>query len=644
MAVQSIFDQAVRFDESMRNTLDYPVNLLRTEAFSHTLESYRRRLNSTNLFDPTYRSLACVNLYEKFDLVKNIDIRDHLDEDDGTPLWRMVFIESSTSRGPLGCSKEQLTYLLTYYQVMPSFLDFVLSFSVRESPVAHASFRHENYLEKNSQELALPELKRSGIQIQHAFNLLSIERTSYADEKNQWPLRQVAMYHSFDVTNGRSLWIILKGNKLMARRIRSATENHRHLKAAEIKSPETSFVGGLQVHMMTMEWCSENWAEYIDYLEAEVASISVEGKAAPVERMTSTAEIQSMHAPRSTNTWGSQAGSSMNNPKQRTFIRASSDLMSIFRRMSGLESGTPTFPRDEPSEKDVEATAGVVEQEKNKGDKLSDLEKEFTFEKFQKLSLLGQDIEQALVVIEQNKGVLKAIEEHYRSVVESYGFTTYMKRDLYETDLATFLTKSRSIQRDLDIHYGRLLTLSRALENAKTVFTTLLQFKSGRVSEFFAGSAKTSSDRMELMTQKMHGIAIRTEQETVSMHVITIFTLIFLPGTFIAVWTKYPRLYPHLLTSTQTLFSSGVFNWNDDGKLGSDWVIRRSALRLFFSVSLPMMVIILSAWSVLYFYMRRKRQQEEKKWMLPMTEEQPAAENSVHGEPSTPNNEATTVG
>lgn len=184
----------------------------------------------------------------------------------------------------------------------------------------------------------------------------------------------------------------------------------------------------------------------------------------------------------------------------------------------------------------------------------------------------------------------------------------------------------------------------RPINNASLQFTTLLQYKSGRVSEFFAGSAKTSSDRMELMTQKMHGIAIRTEQETVSMHVITIFTLIFLPGTFIAVWTKYPRLYPHLLTSTQTLFSSGVFDWNDDGKLGSDWVVRRSALRLFFSVSLPMMVIILSAWSVLYFYMRRKRQQEEKKWMLPMTEQQPAAENSVHDESSTPHNEATTVG
>lgn len=33
----------------------------------------------------------------------------------------------------------------------------------------------------------------------------------------------------------------------------------------------------------------------------------------------------------------------------------------------------------------------------------------------------------------------------------------------------------------------------------------------------------------------MHEIAVKTKQETLSMHVITIFTLIFLPGTFIAV-------------------------------------------------------------------------------------------------------------
>ncbi|KAI1416917.1 hypothetical protein F5Y13DRAFT_101873 [Hypoxylon sp. FL1857] len=634
MATQKAVECEALFEESMSRTRDYPTNLLRTDAFLHTLESYRRRLNGNKIFHPEYRSLACIDLYEnnhEFHSSRKLDTLDKLrmeiDEEDGAPLWRLVFLQSATSRGALGCTKEQLTHLLSYFQVMPSFLDFVLTFSIRGAPVAHAQFRYENYLERSSPEFALPLLRRSGIQIQHAFNLLSVEKASNPSENNQWPLRQVALYHSFDVTNGRCFWIILKGDQTMARRIFDATKQHRQLKAKEITSLETSFAASLQVQMIMVEWCSENWAEYIDHLEKDVATNSVEGKAAPVEKMTSPTEIELMHASRTTNTWGSQAGSSPTSPRRRTFPRSSSDLLAIIRRLSGLEAGVPPTPQDEINEEDVEAKAGLGEQDNNEGDKLSDLEKDFSFKKFQRLSLLAQDLDQALVVIEQNKGVLKAIDEHYRSVAESYGFTAHMKTELCSGDLMTFLTKIRSIGRDLDIHYSRLQALSRTLENAKTVFTTLLQYKSEKVSEFFASSAKTSSDRMEYMTQKMHDIAVRTEQETVSMHVITIFTLIFLPGTFIAVWIGIPPFLTNFLTRGQTLFSSGVFHWDDDGSLGSDWVIRKNALKLFFSVSLPMMVIILSAWSLLYLYMRRKRHQEETKWVLPVTEKQPTGED-----------------
>ena len=65
--------------------------------------------------------------------------------------------------------------------------------------------------------------------------------------------------------------------------------------------------------------------------------------------------------------------------------------------------------------------------------------------------------------------------------------------------------------------------------------TALLQYRSEQTSRYFADAAKNSSDKMEDWTAKMHAIAVRTEQETLSMHVITIFTLIFLPGTFISV-------------------------------------------------------------------------------------------------------------
>jgi hypothetical protein len=40
---------------------------------------------------------------------------------------------------------------------------------------------------------------------------------------------------------------------------------------------------------------------------------------------------------------------------------------------------------------------------------------------------------------------------------------------------------------------------------------------------------------MEAMTEAMHLLAVKTKQETVSMRIITLVTLFFLPGTFISV-------------------------------------------------------------------------------------------------------------
>ena len=40
---------------------------------------------------------------------------------------------------------------------------------------------------------------------------------------------------------------------------------------------------------------------------------------------------------------------------------------------------------------------------------------------------------------------------------------------------------------------------------------------------------------MQNMTKEMHTIAQRTKQETISMKIITLVTLFFLPGTFISV-------------------------------------------------------------------------------------------------------------
>jgi hypothetical protein len=54
-------------------------------------------------------------------------------------------------------------------------------------------------------------------------------------------------------------------------------------------------------------------------------------------------------------------------------------------------------------------------------------------------------------------------------------------------------------------------------------------------SKLLAEKAQQSAENMETMTKDMNAIAVKTKQETVSMRIITLVTLFFLPGTFISV-------------------------------------------------------------------------------------------------------------
>jgi hypothetical protein len=54
-------------------------------------------------------------------------------------------------------------------------------------------------------------------------------------------------------------------------------------------------------------------------------------------------------------------------------------------------------------------------------------------------------------------------------------------------------------------------------------------------NKYLSHKALDSADIMEMMTKDMQQIALKTEQETVSMRIVTYVTLFFLPGTFVSV-------------------------------------------------------------------------------------------------------------
>lgn len=58
-------DNADEFQVSLGNADNYPINLVRNEAFGHALERYRDRLRDARLFHAKSRSLRFVDIYEK---------------------------------------------------------------------------------------------------------------------------------------------------------------------------------------------------------------------------------------------------------------------------------------------------------------------------------------------------------------------------------------------------------------------------------------------------------------------------------------------------------------------------------------------------------------------------------------------------
>jgi hypothetical protein len=83
----------------------------------------------------------------------------------------------------------------------------------------------------------------------------------------------------------------------------------------------------------------------------------------------------------------------------------------------------------------------------------------------------------------------------------------------------------------------------------------ILNKRAIETSKMLAKKAQLSTNRMEVVTDSMYEIAKKTQQETVSMKIITLVTLFFLPGTFISVSNSdYPRIITRMPSD---LFADG---------------------------------------------------------------------------------------
>jgi hypothetical protein len=176
----------------------------------------------------------------------------------------------------------------------------------------------------------------------------------------------------------------------------------------------------------------------------------------------------------------------------------------------------------------------------------------FNYKDLQKLSILVERLEEATLVIQLNLDALRDVYEYYQLPIDFEGLEVDV-RDHMKKSAASFRRKLRQIIRSLETRQTQLASLRKRLDNGKTLvregcpvgkgwfsnyrfgcadialqYENLLQLRSLQVSRIFAEHGHRSAINME-------SIARRTERETVSMHTVTVVTLLFLPATFLGV-------------------------------------------------------------------------------------------------------------
>lgn len=174
-----------------------------------------------------------------------------------------------SSYGALACGRNQLLWILTYHQVTPSMVDLLLTSNASSYSLTSTPFYYETLLNECQPHLRLPSLGRSGLRIQHCFNLLGIEKNSEIGNSalECWQIQQTIAYHSFDLLSNQATWIIVKGNGLIKQRLSSTTKGFLDRRPDYPQTRQGCFLASLSSHLVIMQWSAEGWDDYLDEIE-----------------------------------------------------------------------------------------------------------------------------------------------------------------------------------------------------------------------------------------------------------------------------------------------------------------------------------------------------------------------------------------
>lgn len=186
---------------------------------------------------------------------------------------KFSFLCTLSETAPLQIEAAYLSRLLTWHQVMPSFLDLLYVYGTpfgEDRELRFSGFRTEKVLDNPDEGNILPGLNRSGAKYQMCYNLKTValkEVDGQAVINKSWKIRQAAIHHQFDLGhNGGQLWMLGDPHGALKDRVEKLYpeyENHKE----SFHSFSQAFRSSLDVHLLCGQWSTEEWRAHVQSLE-----------------------------------------------------------------------------------------------------------------------------------------------------------------------------------------------------------------------------------------------------------------------------------------------------------------------------------------------------------------------------------------
>ncbi|GAP90374.2 hypothetical protein SAMD00023353_4900580 [Rosellinia necatrix] len=188
------------------------------------------------------------------------------------PQCRFIYLFGNTSLSALNITRPMFAEILTFHQVMPAYLEFVMAFGRQDEPedLKFAGFKKQVSLAPGARLPEIPGLGRSGQQYQLCYNLKRI--STMADGKFS-TIRQAAIHHQFDVVTGKTLWIATAGRRELQERYKELTGKDADPRDKSFGSLIECLQSSLAAHGMFCSWSAENWRWYIKSLENDLGRV-----------------------------------------------------------------------------------------------------------------------------------------------------------------------------------------------------------------------------------------------------------------------------------------------------------------------------------------------------------------------------------